>query len=391
MGNSKSEKSQAHTQRGYALAILKYLLENTSPNQGATALRLTQDFASGNLEWNPPEISERTAREYLHYLKSLGNRLPFGIRVQQFADIEGESPVPPEERRTNWFATAIISPAQMRVLADALQMSRFYPDDVSDLRSLLASLASVKPEHLESGQILFPDRPMFKGVPATLLELDSAISGGHKIRFSYSHVALRSEAKGRQAPGKYCSPNQRSRRGKTQRSESSRLRDQAVLKESGKKYEFYPYTTVFKRGDYYLLAGKDPHPNENTRIFHFVIDRISDIKILEGAADSVDSSAFDFVRYVNERPYFFSGQAVDVIYRVTGGLDGTFSWFPDAQVVPDGGSDCYRVHVRAQPNAMVWWALQYAGSVEVLSPPELREEITKTLEETLRKYREKNE
>ena len=361
MGNSKSEKSQAQTQRGYALFILKYLLENTSFNQGVRASRLTEDFASGDLQWNPPKISERTAREYLHYLKSLGNQLPFGVRVQQFADLEDETLVPPGERRTNWFATAIISPAQMRVLSDALQMSRFNPEDVADLRSLLASLAGVKPEHLESGQILFPERPMFRGAPATLLELDSAISGGQKIRFSYKHVMLRPEAEGRQAPGKY-----------------------------GKKHEYYPYTTVFKRGDYYLLAGKDPHPNENTWIYHFVIDRISDIKILEGTADNVDSEDFDFVRYVNERPYFFSGQAVDIEYRVTGGLDGTFSWFPDAQVVPDGDSDCYLVRVRAQPNAMVWWALQYAGSVEVLSPPELREEITKTLEETLRKYQKKN-
>ena len=390
MGNRESKKSQAQTQRGYALAVLKYLLENTSPKHGVTAVRLAEDFASGDLEWNPPKISERTAREYLSHLGSWEDWLPFGVRVQQFADSEEEIPVPAGGRRTDWYATAIISPAQMRVLADALQMSRFYPDDVADLRSLLASLASVKPEHLESGQILFPDRPMFSGVPATLLELDSAVSGGYKIRFSYSHVALRPEAEGCQAPGKYWSPNQRSRRGKTQRSESSRLREQAVLKKSGKKYEYYPYTTVFKRGDYYLLAGEDPHPNENTRIFHFVIDRISDIKILEGTADSVDSEDFDFVRYVNERPYFFSGQAVDVIYRVTGGLDGTFSWFPDAQVVPDGDSDCYLVHVRAQPNAMVWWALQYAGSVEVLSPPQLRDEITKTLEETLRKYQKKN-
>lgn len=353
MGNSESETSQIQTQRAHALAILKYLLENTSSNRGVTALRLAQDFAGGDLEWNPPEISERTAREYLHYLKSLGDRLPFGVQVQQFADLEEETPVPAGERRTNWYATSIISPAQMRVLSDALQMSRFHPDDVADLRSLLAALAGVKPEHLESGQILFPDRPMFRGVPATLLELDSAVSGGQKIRFSYSHVALRPDAEGHKMPGKYLPMNQQSRRGKNKRAESSSLRDQAVLKESGKKYEFYPYTTAFKRGDYYLLAGKDPHPNENTRIFHFVVDRISDIEILKGDADSVDSEDFDFARYVKERPYFFSGQAVDIVYRVTGGLDGTFSWFPDAKVMSEGDSDRYLVQVRAQPLSLI--------------------------------------
>lgn len=227
---------------------------------------------------------------------------------------------------------------------------------------------------------------MFSGAPATLLELDRAVSGAQKIRFSYSHVALRQEEMMRQAPGKYWSPNQRYRREKRQRAKSSSLTDQAVLKKSGKRYEYYPYTTVFKRGDYYLLAGKDPHPNENTRIYHFVIDRISDIEILQGAVGNTDSEDFDFVRYVNERPYFYSGQAVDVIYRVTGGLDGTFSWFPEVQQVKREGKGRYRVRVKAQPNAMVWWALQYAGSVEVLSPPSLREKITKTLEVTLQKY-----
>ncbi|MDY4677840.1 helix-turn-helix transcriptional regulator [Bifidobacterium tsurumiense] len=357
--------------------ILKYLVENTGADHGVSALRLTKDLAAASARHMQKPLSERTVREYLHDLKRLGASLPFGIQVRRFKDLGEDTPPPSGGRATDWYASPAISPAQMRLLADALQMSRFHPDDVSDLRALLATLAGLEPERLERGQVLQSDRPMFRGVPATIDILDSAVSGGQKIRFHYAHVVLRQVG-----------PQKDSRRP-IQKGGIGIGRYQPFLEKTEKEYEFYPYSMVFKKGDYYLIAGVDPQPGEQTKMFHFVIDRICDIEILDDSAVGHFGTDFDFARYVNERPYFYGGQAVEVEYRVIGGLDGTFSWFPNAQARPDRTAGQFTVRVKVQPDAMVWWALQYAESVEVLSPPELRDRIAKTLEKTLEKYQAK--
>ncbi|XCB29932.1 WYL domain-containing protein [Arcanobacterium hippocoleae] len=360
-----------YRQRTNTLAILKYMVENTNSSLGVGASELAEILSSDDLGWGAPVLTEKTVRECLRDLRALGDSLPFGVRIQQFSDLGEDAEIPAGERRTNWFASPIISLAQMRMLADSLQLSHFHPDDVTDLRSLLASFAGVGSDWLENGQILQPGMPLFRGVPETIERLSRAISAGTKIRFRYGHVALKPRY----------SPLEAQRLGR-------RYRIPRVDIETGDKvYEYYPYSTVFKRGDYFLLAGEDPQVSSGTWIRHFVIDRMIDIEILDDGDGNAKQSDFDFVRYINERPYLYSGQAIDVIYRVKGGLDGTYAWFPHARakLVNDADKE-YEVEVRAEPNSMVWWSLQYAESVEILSPQSLRRAIKERLEEALKKY-----
>ena len=46
------------------------------------------------------------------------------------------------------------------------------------------------------------------------------------------------------------------------------------------------------------------------------------------------------------------------------------------------------VHVKVNAEAMKLWALQYALHVQILSPKSMREEVTQSLEESLRNYME---
>ena len=42
--------------------------------------------------------------------------------------------------------------------------------------------------------------------------------------------------------------------------------------------------------------------------------------------------------------------------------------------------------VRSSPGAMVYWALQFADGVEVLSPESVRERVKAVLEKAMKKY-----
>ena len=46
-----------------------------------------------------------------------------------------------------------------------------------------------------------------------------------------------------------------------------------------------------------------------------------------------------------------------------------------------------RVSIKASPNAMEYWALQYINHVEIISPKSLRTRIKDVLENGLKKYK----
>jgi len=48
--------------------------------------------------------------------------------------------------------------------------------------------------------------------------------------------------------------------------------------------------------------------------------------------------------------------------------------------------DKLKVTVKASPNAMEYWAMQYLNSVEIISPIELRNRIKENLKSAIEKY-----
>lgn len=326
-----------------ALEIVNYLLERTDLTHGVTSQAIAEDLG----------ITDKTARENLRALRNRGTLFLFGVEVKQFRDFP-EDDRPQGERSKNWFAKPVLDNTQARLFADALQLTRFDPDDVEEAREVLASLAGSGAQG--DGDLLTPTRdPLPAGMYRHITVLDEAIRTRCAVRFNYASFTPDGSLRNRWKEAK----------------------------------RFFPYAMVFKNGRYYALVGRQAQPSLDN-FSPYLIERMREVELVADSAYAKDESVepIDFATYVNERPYMYMGEAIDVTYRVQGGLDGTFDWFANPQVtVIDTEKDMYEVTVRAEPQSMVWWALQYASDVEVLAPTSLRETIRDELARSLKKYK----
>ncbi|MBR6459879.1 MAG: WYL domain-containing transcriptional regulator [Actinomycetaceae bacterium] len=329
-----------------ALEIVNYLLERTDSTHGVTSQAIAEDLG----------ITDKTVRENLRALRNRGVLFLFGVEVKQFQDLP-KADRPQGERSKNWFAKPVLDNTQARLFADALQLTRFDPDDVEEAHEILASLSGNVTQ--DDGDLLLPTRdPLPAGMYRHITVLDEAIRARCAVRFNYASFTS----------------------------------DGSLRNRWKEAQQFFPYAMAFKNGRYYALLGRQPQPSLDN-FSPYLIERMREVELVADSVPSKDESdeRVDFAAYVNERPYMYIGDAIDVTYRVQGGLDGTFDWFTNPQVtVIDAEKDIYEVTVRAEPQAMVWWALQYASDVEVIAPASLREMIREELATSLEKYTQDN-
>ena len=87
-------------------------------------------------------------------------------------------------------------------------------------------------------------------------------------------------------------------------------------------------------------------------------------------------------------PYMFSDTPQRVTFLVNSkACDHVIDWFgKGVKIEKTGDPERLLVSLTVSPSAMHYWALQFAESVEVISPPELRERIKETLKSALIKY-----
>ena len=82
----------------------------------------------------------------------------------------------------------------------------------------------------------------------------------------------------------------------------------------------------------------------------------------------------------------FSGESISVTFRVHNSAIGdVIDWFGADTLFKDEG-EYSNVTVMVNKRAMLYWAMQYAEKVEVLSPQTLRDEIKESLQKALQKY-----
>ena len=155
-------------------------------------------------------------------------------------------------------------------------------------------------------------------------------------------------------------------------------------------YLVSPYQMVASNGRYYLLANSDRHPD----ITHFRIDRITDIKMKDIPVKPIAEikgmeHGFNLPKHMAEHTYMFCGESVPVKLRTNEGMmNDLIDWFgKDFHIVQrDKETKTIVVALRCNYNAMFYWSLQYGAYVEVLSPPELRKELTDTIRSMNERY-----
>ena len=150
-----------------------------------------------------------------------------------------------------------------------------------------------------------------------------------------------------------------------------------------------PYLLILHNQRYYLMSLNEKFKT----VFYDRVDHIRNVRMTDEPATSVRTvpgyeNGIDYKRFSTALPYMFSDQPEHVeFFAANWVIDQVIDWFGKEISITAVDETRCRVSVRSSPSAMKYWALQYAGAVEITSPANLREEIGKTLSEAAEKYK----
>ncbi len=153
--------------------------------------------------------------------------------------------------------------------------------------------------------------------------------------------------------------------------------DKTLKPRRSEAYLANPYMMLCDSGMYYLVAITDRHPD----IGYYRIDMMKDLKILDEKIDiSKKDANLDSVKKV---VYAFSGKPESAhLHCDKAALRYVIERFGKEEVIiqpnPDGSFEAF---FNAPPLGLTYWALQYLDSVEVISPPSVREKVMDIIKE----------
>ena len=156
-------------------------------------------------------------------------------------------------------------------------------------------------------------------------------------------------------------------------------------------FKVSPYSLLQHNQRYYLmgydLAGKHMIYHRMNRIVN--LKRIKSdgsgqqLRNVKGFERGIDPRLFDY-----QMPYLYAEKPERVKIRAKlFVMDQIVDWFGDDLKTEDNGDGTVTVEVYSNPTAMCYWALQFAESVEVVSPPLIVKKIREILTHASDVYR----
>ena len=148
-----------------------------------------------------------------------------------------------------------------------------------------------------------------------------------------------------------------------------------------------PYQMILHNQHYYLMALNEKWKNMG----FYRMDKITDmlqtdipltpLRSVEGYENGIDYKVFS-----SALPYMYTDMPEQIeLLTDKSIIDQIVDWFGyDIQITPQG--EKVRISVKSSPTAMLYWALQFAEHVEILSPASLREKIHTILQNVCKKY-----
>lgn len=151
-----------------------------------------------------------------------------------------------------------------------------------------------------------------------------------------------------------------------------------------------PYQMILHNQRYYLMAYSSYWGN---MVFHR-LDRITNMSILDDqpAADlrSIPGyqSGIDYKKLSSAMPYMYTDAPERVTFLAgVEVIDQIIDWFGKDIRISKIDDRTLEVSLVVSPSAMVHWATQYVEHVEVIAPPDLRNQVKVALEKGVEKYR----
>lgn len=148
-----------------------------------------------------------------------------------------------------------------------------------------------------------------------------------------------------------------------------------------------PYQMILHNQHYYLMALNEKWKNMG----YYRLDKITQMQVTDRPLTplrTVDGfeNGIDYKNFSAALPYMFTDTPEQIeLLADNSVVDQIVDWFGyDIQIAPQG--DGIRVQLKSSPNAMTYWALQFAEHVEILSPTYLREKVRTILQNACKKY-----
>lgn len=159
-------------------------------------------------------------------------------------------------------------------------------------------------------------------------------------------------------------------------------------KQEEKRYKVNPYFLVNSQGKYYLVCNYDKYDD----IANYKLEQIKDIVILKSDVKPVTEissyeKGLDIAKYVNENFYMLTSKSVSATIKIKDEYAVTVitDFFgKDVNFYTKDGEQF--VSIRASELALIYWCLQYAKYLELVSPADTREKIKEEIKKLQESY-----
>lgn len=240
--------------------------------------------------------------------------------------------------------------AELRLLVDAVQSSRFITNKKSDsLIKKLRTLAGPSVSKTLAGEVVVSGRikSMNETIYYNVDDINRAIADNKMISFCY-FVWTPQKTK--------------------------------MMRRDGAIYTVSPLALCWSDENYYLLA------DENGTVKSFRVDKMTKITVTQTARAVCDS--FDISDYKTGMFSMWGGQTVAVTFRAKNHLAGAIidRFGKDTMLVPDGDSFTFTVNISESPQ-FYGYVCGLGADIEILSPKSVADNFKSALCDILKVYK----
>lgn len=150
-----------------------------------------------------------------------------------------------------------------------------------------------------------------------------------------------------------------------------------------------PYQLILHNQRYYLMSYNEYFGN----LTYYRVDHITNMVLDERPATPITKvkgfeSGIDYKIFASSLPYMYTDTVENIEFRASKSItDQIIDWFGTNIKITDLDDTTILVSLKASPNAMEHWAMQYINHVEIITPLSLRETISENLKNALNKYK----
>lgn len=149
-----------------------------------------------------------------------------------------------------------------------------------------------------------------------------------------------------------------------------------------------PYQLILHNQRYYLMSQNERWHN----MAYYRVDKITNMIILDKPLTPITTidgyeSGINYKELASSLPYMYTDKLEHIEFISHKCIiDQIVDWFGDEIIFTELDSDYVKVSLKASPNAMEHWAMQYINYVEITKPAELRKRIKANLKNGTKKY-----